>query len=206
MPPGREAISSIRRRGEHDTSRREVTRSTLHHGRSESAPRRRSDRDGQQQHRRTIDGRTVGKGDEMSTSNHVRRNRVAARVAVVATVPCAAVAFLAGAALATDEDDRPFDHHPVVDVADGNLPVVLNPEAPIWVQARERVRQCRLAAQLPPNWPAAQVLRDAAEQPLGDPLQRAQWLRDATLMPSYWPAAQVLLADAEQRWDCSWVS
>jgi hypothetical protein len=142
----------------------------------------------------------------MSTSEQVRRNRVVARVVVVATAPCAALAVLAGAALATDEDDQPFDHHPVVDVAGEPGPGGLNPEAPIWVQARERVRSCQLAAQLPQNWPAAQVLRDAAEQPLGDPTQRAEWLRDATLMPSYWPAAQVLLADAEQRWDCSWVS
>jgi hypothetical protein len=142
----------------------------------------------------------------MNTSKQVRWNRVAARLAVVATVPCAAAAIIAGAALATDDDDRPFDDDPVVEVADEGGAIAPDPETPIWVQARERVRMCQLAAQLPQEWPAAQVLRRAAEQPLGDPAQRARWRRDAEMMPSYWPAAQVLLADAEQRWDCSFVS
>jgi hypothetical protein len=142
----------------------------------------------------------------MRNRKHFRWNRVAARVAVVAAVPCATVAVLAGAALATGDDDRRTDDGRIVDVADEGEAAGSDPEVPIWVQARERVRLCQLAAELPANWPAAQVLRRAAEQPLGDPAQRARWRRDAALMPSNWPATQVLLADAEQRWDCSSVS
>jgi len=138
----------------------------------------------------------------MNISKHVRKNR-AARVAAVAAVPCAAVAILAGAARATGTDDQPADHDRVVEEADEAVAVVWNPELPIWVHAAARQRLCALAAELPSNSPAAQVLRDIAEQPLGDDAQRARWRRDAELMPSYWPAAQVLLADAEQRWTCS---
>jgi hypothetical protein len=142
----------------------------------------------------------------MSTSKHVRKNRMATRVAAVAAVPCAAVAILAGAAGATGNDDLPTDDDQVVEVADEHVAIVWNPEAPVWVHAAARQRLCALAAELPSDSPAAQALRRIAEQPLGDAAQRARWRRDAEMMPSYWPAAQVLLADAEQRWDCSFVS
>lgn len=141
----------------------------------------------------------------MNTTKQLRRNRLATRVAVVATVPCAVVAVLAGAALA-DGNLRVSPDGQGGRAAGGNEAVAPVPEIPIWVQARDRVRMCQLAAELPQNWPAAEVLRRAAEHPLGDAFQRAEWRRDAELMPASWPATQVLLADAERRWDCSFVS
>ena len=142
----------------------------------------------------------------MNTTKQVRNNRVRARLTVVAAFPFAAVTILGGAALATDDDDRPIDDDRGIEVVGEDRRLETQPEIPIWVQAAEHVRLCQLAAELPPNWPTAEVLRRQAERPLGDAADRARWRREAALMPAYWPATQVKLAGAEQRWDCSLVS
>lgn len=55
-----------------------------------------------------------------------------------------------------------------------------------WIEHR---RLDRLVAAMPAGWSATEVMRRAAAAPLGDPAQRARWVRDAELMPSEWPVS-----------------
>jgi hypothetical protein len=65
-------------------------------------------------------------------------------------------------------------------------------------RARESIERRELqevVVRMPSGWPATDVMREAADSPVGEPSERARWLRMATSMPSGWPAT-VALAEA----------
>jgi hypothetical protein len=63
---------------------------------------------------------------------------------------------------------------------------------PIWTQVVERQRLGAIVEHMPAGWPAAEVMRRAAGQPLGEAVGRAHWRQDAERMPAGWPAAEVM--------------
>jgi hypothetical protein len=120
----------------------------------------------------------------MTTTHAVRWNRVPLHVAVVVAALAGAAGVAAGSVI-TRDNDRPAQPAPAaVDVTPA--------ETPIWVQAQEQRDLRRIAAAMPPGWPATEAMLEAADKPLGDAAQRARWLKDAERMPAGWPATEVM--------------
>jgi hypothetical protein len=64
-----------------------------------------------------------------------------------------------------------------------------------WEQFGHQQDLRRDVARMPAGWPATEVVRLEAGQPLGDTAQRATWRRNIELMPPGGPATQVMRAE-----------
>jgi hypothetical protein len=130
----------------------------------------------------------------MSTSKTPRWRRVPIQFAVVAAVASGTAGAIAGAAIANDDDDRASD----VVAVDADLAADRTEAVPTWILIRAQRRLGQIAARMPSGWPATEVMRRAAEQPLGDAVARERWSRDAERMPSGWPATEVMRGAAAE--------
>ncbi len=64
--------------------------------------------------------------------------------------------------------------------------------AGITLEWAERRRLAEVVAKMPSGWPETKAMRHAANEPLGDAIDRARWRRISALMPSGWPATEAM--------------
>ena len=119
--------------------------------------------------------RPFAEEEEMSTRKTPRWRRVPIQFAVVAAVATGTAGAIAGAAIANDDDDRASE----VVAADDAVDADRTEAVPGLITAREQRRLRQIVAKMPAGWPATEVMRRAAEQPLGDAVARERWSRDA---------------------------
>lgn len=67
----------------------------------------------------------------------------------------------------------------------------------IWTQVAARQELRRYVMLMPAGWPATEVMRQEADQPLGGAAQRAEWQEMVQQMPSDWPATNAVRAELE---------
>ena len=132
----------------------------------------------------------------MSTRKTPRWRRVPIQFAVVAAVATGTAGAIAGAAIANDDDDRASE----VLASDDAIDADRTKAVPRLITAREQRRLRQIVAKMPAGWPATEVMRRAAEQPLADAVTREQRrLREIVAkMPAGWPTTEVMRRAAEQ--------
>ncbi len=124
----------------------------------------------------------------MSTSNTPKWRRVPIQLAVVAAVATGTAGAIAGAAIANDDDDRANKVLAADDATDADQTEAV----PVWITVREQQRLRQITEKMPSGWAVTEIMRRAAEQPVGDAVARERWRRDAERMPSDWLATQVM--------------
>jgi uncharacterized membrane protein YdfJ with MMPL/SSD domain len=113
--------------------------------------------------------------------------RVSIQFAVVAAVATGTAGANAGAEIPDDDDHRAGEA-----VADAAVDAGRTEPVPVWITFHEQQRLRQIAAKMPSGWPATEVMKRAADQPLGDAVDRERWRRDAERMPAGWPATEVM--------------
>ena len=124
----------------------------------------------------------------MNRSESAGWRRIPIEVAAIAVVVTGIGGALAGASIA-DNDSRPTVQRAAVSASQAE-------RTSTGLQAADHAGLGAIVAKMPSGWPATEVMREAAGQPLRNAAAHHDWRQAAELMPPGWPATDVMRRSA----------